>query len=570
MKHLVFIFLAGIIFSSSVFALSSKAPMPAKEAFVFSTTIIQPNEILANWRIAPDTYLYREHIQITFSPKVKADIQFPAGQFLKEVKQGKSEVYSGQLTIPVKLNTNHTSLIMRVSYQGCSKQGFCYPPITKEVTVNLANTTSVSTAPPTELTFLMTNHQGVQALLAAGNIGVTLLIFLGIGLLLAFTPCVLPMVPILTGIIVGQKGVVTTKKAFKLSLIYVLGMAITYAVGGMIAAMFGASIQVWLQKPAFIIFGSLLFALLGIELLGLYEFRFSHHWQNWVTSWSNRHQSGSFLGVFSMGVLATLILSPCVTAPLVGVLMYIGQTGDILLGTTALFVMGIGMGIPLLIVGMSSGKWLPKTGAWMEMVKMAFGFLMLAMGIWLASRILSNQLIHLLWIAWLMSIVILYRKQSRTIEIAAILATCLFVFNIWYSPVTTETHSSPFYIVKNQNELNSVLDKAKKTRQPIMLDFYADWCESCVEMDKKVFSKSDVIQQLSGFALVRVDLSANNVGDEMLLKEYNVIAPPTMLFFTVSGEEVNSRRIVGEVNATELTSKLNLFMAEGCDQKQYC
>lgn len=578
LKIVIFLFLAC---TANVFASSNTAPLPANEAFMFSTTVIQPNEILANWRIAPNVYLYRDRIKVTFFPAIKTNLSFPAGEFLKDIKNGKEEVYSGQLTIPITLHDNQPAVKMLVSYQGCSRDGFCYPPIKKTIDINFTNGTSELNAPPTELNSLMTSQEKIQSLLQTGNLVLNLLIFLGIGLLLSLTPCVLPMVPILTGIIVGQKGVVTTKKAFMLSLVYVLGMAITYAAAGLIAAKFGGSVQVWLQKPFFILLGSLLFVILGVGLLGLYDFRFSHHWQNWVTIWSNRHQSGTFLGVFSMGVLSTLILSPCVTAPLIGVLMYIGQSGDMLLGSTALFVMGLGMGIPLLLVGMSAGNWLPKTGSWMETIKQAFGFLMMAMAIWLISRILSASVTQALWVFWAVAFLIYvffmlpqfteYKWLSRSAVLGIGLLAGFLVFKTGYHPVVNiQENAGTFAIVKNDGDLDAALQNAKLSRQPVMLDFYADWCEACVEMDKNVFSKPEIIQQLTGFALIRVDLSSNDLADELLLKKYNVIAPPTMLFFTVAGQEVNSRRIVGGVSAAELTSRLNLFIAEGCDQKQYC
>ncbi len=430
---------------------------------------------------------------------------------------------------------------MSVDYQGCSEAGFCYPPIHKEFNVDVSAQTikdisalpdeKVSTGTDEKLTTLATDQNKVDTLLANASFGMLMLIFAGLGLLLAFTPCVLPMIPILTGIILGQRQPLTTRKAFLLSLAYVMGAAITYSLAGVAAAMMGSSLQAWLQQPWVIVAVSILFVILALSLFGLFDIRLPRMWQHHITTVSRKQQGGTYPGAFIMGMVSTLIVSPCVTAPLVGVLMYIGQTGDILLGAAALFAMGMGMGIPLLLIGVSARKFLPKSGPWMVVVKQLFGVMMLVMAVWMFSRIPSLDILHV-------------ERQTAT--------------------------EGSFVVVQNLKEVNQQLLLAQEQHKPVILDFYADWCESCVSMDKKVFGSPAVRAALSNFVLLRADLTANNQADDQILKNYAVIAPPTVLFFNNKGKEVNSRRIVGEVSPGEFLGRINTFMSARCDKKLQC
>ena len=588
------------LFSAKILAAADNLPLRADQAFAFSAVFNRPNEVLVEWQIAPGYYLYakRTHIAIEPTNNVKTDIRLPQGELKYDNERGKYEVYSGSIGIPIQLETQEQQLQLGVDYQGCSQDGFCYPPIHKVLALDLATQTvsqnqdkaSKNLVPDTSLQSLVKDQHGVQTLLQTQHLGVSLLLFMGLGLLLAFTPCVWPMVPILTGIIVGQKHVVSTKKAFFLSLTYVLGTAVTYAIAGLAAAYMGHSLQVWLQTPVIITIASALFVLLALSLFGLYDLQIPRQWQNKITFWNNQQQRGTYVGVFFMGMLSTLVVSPCVTAPLVGVLMYIGETGNLAFGASALFAMGIGMGVPLLIIGMSAGKWLPKSGPWMDAVKKIVGILMLGMAIWLFSRSIPSFVISTLWGAWIIGIalflsfylprIIGHRKLNRSLGVLAACGGILLMLSgmaplskigagmpIHYPAVAT---ARSFIVVHDIADLQKQLSIAQAAHQPVILDFYANWCESCVAMDHKVFNASALQKVLANYTLLRADLSENSENDQMLLKHFDIIAPPTVLFFNGKGQEISSQRIVGEVNADEFLARLNLFALSNCSKDVKC
>jgi thioredoxin:protein disulfide reductase len=582
--------------NSFAFVTSKSPPLPADQAFAFSAVFNRPNEVLIEWQIAPGYYLYAKRVHIAIEPKTTADIRLPQGELNYDQDRGKYEAYSGNISIPVLLKTKEQQLQLSVDYQGCSQGGFCYPPMHKTLTLNLVAQTvsqkSDISAPPTHssLQSLVKDQNGVQALLQTQHLSVSFLLFIGLGLLLAATPCVWPMVPILTGIIIGQKQVVGTRKAFFLSLTYVLGMSITYAIAGLMAASMGHSLQVWLQTPMMIAITTTLFVLLALSLFGFYDLRVRGQWQNKMTFWSNQQQRGTYAGVFFMGMLSTLIVSPCVTAPLVGVLMYIAATGNLIFGASALFAMGIGMGIPLLLIGMSVGKWLPTSGPWMEAVKKTFGILMLAMAIWLFSRIVPPLITSLLWGAWIVGIalflsfylprVISHPKLNRSLGfLVGCSGMLLMIGGIGSTDKMSEwmhingatvAAARSFIVVHDIAALEKQLSVAQGAHQPVILDFYADWCESCVAMDRNVFNVPDIQKVLTNYVLLRADLSKNSTDDQALLKRFDIIAPPTVLFFDQKGHEMNSQRIVGEINAEEFLTRLNIFTTSSCDKNMKC
>ena len=363
------------------------------------------------------------------------------------------------------------------------------------------------------------------------NVLIIVFSFLGLGLLLAFTPCVLPMVPILSGIIVGQsKNIRNKKKSFALSLAYVIGMAITYAIAGVVIALIGSSIQAQLQKPLVIVSFSGLFVLLALSLFGFYELQLPAQLQRRVTALSNQQKGGHYVGAFLMGCLSTLIVSPCVSAPLVGVLAYIGQTGDVVLGALSLLALGLGMGIPLLLIGISADRILPKAGAWMGVVEKIFGFMMLGFAIWILSRMIPGPVGGYgdLFYPW-----------SR--------------FN---SVHQSSSEKAIFKLIHSFDELDQQLALAKKKKQIVMLDFYADWCNSCVVMERTIFSRAEVREQLANILALRADLTKNNAFDQALLKKFHLVGPPTIIFFGVQGQELTSARIVGEVDVKEFLTRL--------------
>ena len=565
-------------------------PLPPDRAFVFSVSLQQPQEIVAEWRIAPGYYLYKKHMKITFTPAIPVQFSFPKGEWKQDFTHKQVEVYSGKLNVPIQVQSSIQQVQLRVEYQGCSKDGFCYPPMHATLLLNLARQSNESVQPIPSIQSLATSQNDILSLLRTQHIGIMLLLFAGLGILLAFTPCVLPMIPILTGIILGQKHAAGTRKAFMLSLTYVLGMAITYAGAGLVAASIGGSIQVWLQKPLIISLTSLLFVFLGISLFGVFDLRFPHRWQNKIFSWSDKHEGGTYVGVLFMGILSTLIVSPCITAPIVGVLIFISETGNQLLGASALFVMGLGMGIPLIMIGMSAGKWLPKSGPWMKTVKATFGLLMMSMAIWILSRILSPMMTKTLWGVMTFIIALFfgfyvphhigqYRFNRGLGIVIGFFGLIMMLGGMgvstfldkWVSlPGVSQSTTQLFSVVHNVDEIKQQLMLAQAEHHPVILDFYADWCESCVAMDRNVFSLSKVRQALGSFILLRADLSNNSLEDEKIMKEYGVIAPPTMLFFTNEGQEVNSRRLVGEMNAEEFLTRINAFMTLSCYKNVQC
>jgi thiol:disulfide interchange protein DsbD len=586
-------FLALILAISAFFAVSAQAfigtrPLSADKAFAVSVVVDDANKITAHWQIANGYYLYREKIEFTFDPKVTTNIILPPGEVKQDLNHGEYQVYSGNVDTPILLQTPAKKLQLTINYQGCSDKGFCYPPMQKSLTLDLPTATSPVNNPSVNLDnlsfqSLLTDQNSIRNILGSQNMFVMLIIFAGLGLLLAFTPCILPMIPILTSIIVGHKQPVTTKKAFLLSSTYVMGASLTYAAAGMIAATMGSSLQTSLQQPWIIAIVSGMFVLLALSLFGIYDLRLPQAFQTRITSISRKQQGGTFVGVFIMGMVSTLIVSPCVTAPLVGVLMYIAQTGNVALGGGALFFLGLGMGIPLIALGMSAGKWLPRRGPWMTGVQYIFGVMMLIMAYWLLSRVASVTTLMTfsavlffgaaLYFAFYKPYhhgrILLNRSLGVVMGVAGILV--LVAMNTSFKTnVHTNASAPSFTIVHNVDELNQQLSLAKAAKKPVLLDFYADWCASCIVMDKKVFSLPQVIHGLNQFVLLRVDLSENNEADELLLKSFDVVAPPSVLFFNNYGNEVTSRRIVGVLDADEFITRINTFITACSDKNASC
>lgn len=562
------------------------SPLPVDQAFIARVIFNSPQLVSAEFNIAPGYYLYSQRLHIAFNPAISTDIRYPQGEVKYDAHRGNYSVYTGNLVVPIALNTDAQQVKITLDYQGCSEHGFCYPPMQKSFEIDLAKQqvtpiiqdVGAKAAVTTSLQTLLTDQNRVNAVLASQHLGMMLLIFIGLGLLLAFTPCVLPMIPILTSIIVGQKEIADTKKAFALSTVYVLGSAITYAFAGMIAALMGSSLQLYLEKPLVIAFVSGLFILLALSLFGFYDLHIPRRWQSNITSISRKQKGGTYFGAFIMGMVSSLIVSPCVTAPLVGVLMYIAKTGDMLLGASALFALGVGMGIPLIAIGTSAGKLMPHRGPWMIVIQRFFGVLMVGMAIWLLTRIHSLPVILLFSGVVLLAITIYFKiyknntKLSMTTGVASVILILGSVaIPFFVSTTSTIRHpANSFIVVRNTEELNKQLLIARSNNKPVLLDFYATWCASCVAMDQDVFDLPAVQKALSQFVLLRADLSANNSADELLLKTYSIVAPPTVLFFNNKGKEVNSRRIVGEVNAKDFLNRLNLFFTASCDTKIQC
>ncbi|OGT37326.1 MAG: hypothetical protein A3F12_06090 [Gammaproteobacteria bacterium RIFCSPHIGHO2_12_FULL_38_14] len=558
-------------FSSPLFAVSTRPPLEANQAFGLSLSFQHPHELFVQWQIAEGYYLYAKRMHISFTGPITSEIIWPQGDLRFDPEGKRYEAYSGAVSIPIKLKSDASRVDMRIDYQGCSQDGFCYPPMQQYFSLNLKALTITEGNPPSTLSTLMTNQNDVNHFLQTSHFLMSILLFVGLGLLLAFTPCVLPMVPILASIIAGEQSI-KTKRAFLLSLSYVLGMAVVYAIMGIFAAFIGQSMQVWLQQPLAIFIVSGLFILLALSLFGLFDIPLLSRLQNRMNHLNQPLRGGYFINVFMMGMLSTLIVSPCVTAPFVGVLMYIGATGNGLFGAAALFAMGIGMGIPLLLLGTSAGRWLPKSGEWMILIKKLFGIMMFGMAIWLISRAIPSFASMILWNLLLLGIAIfigfdlprflgrpfIYRGLGVVVGSLGIFMLFSGSLGLHFANATFSSHAegSPFIVVHDMLSLHQQLNIAKSTKKPVILDFYADWCESCVTMEKQVFSDANVKLHLKPYILLRADLSNNTSADEALMKSFNVIAPPTVLFFNLAGDELVNDRIIGEVSANEFLIRL--------------
>ncbi|MDE2346413.1 MAG: protein-disulfide reductase DsbD, partial [Gammaproteobacteria bacterium] len=472
-------------------------------------------------------------------------------------------------------------------------KGLCYPPIHKTVPINM-NDTGAAFIPGAAAVQEAAAHVPAVAqqsrlaeLIRQGNLAWVLLVFLGLGLALTFTPCVLPMIPIIAGLLAGQQHKPSTARAFLLSLVYVLAMALTYTVAGVIVALVGANLQVWFQNPWIVSIFSLIFVLLALSMFGVYELQMPSAIQTRLTGFSNAQKGGAFVGVGIMGVLSALIVGPCITAPLVATLLVIGQSGDAVRGGLALFALGIGMGIPLLIVGTSAGKLIPKAGAWMQAVKYVLGVILLGVAIWFLSRILPGPMTLALWGALAVGcgvylVLADLRKTLRKLFIAA--GVLLVVYGILMllgaatgasDPFQPLSHFSTasikarqhqglqFTRIKSVTDLDQELTLARSHHQTAMLDFYADWCVSCKEMQHGAFVDPGVKAALAGSLLLQADVTANDAQDQALLKHFGIYGPPSIMFFNDQGQELKADRVVGYMDAQDFQQRVRQAFGAG-------
>ena len=579
--------LALIFITNLASAASHQAPPLADKVFLLSGKLAQPNKIILHWKIKGDAYLYRSNFSFKIATPKHAKlstIKLPLGQWKTDNIWGKHQIYTKQVTIEVPIiGVSNNNVTLLATYQGCSEDGYCYSPTTHKVFANFAANT-LSTDFVTSLTPL----QHIKELFTQGNFLVIVLSFLGFGLLLAFTPCVLPMIPILTSLIAGQENL-NTSKAFWLSFTYVLSMALTYAIAGIIVSLAGSNIQALMQNSVVLAVFSLLFVLLALSLFGLYELRMPQFVQERLTNLSGKQATGSFAGVAMMGILATLIVSPCVTPPLIGALAYIGKSGNIILGGSALFALGLGMGIPLLIAGTLGGKFLPKAGAWMVGVQKFFGIIMLGVAVWLIERILPGSIVLALYstllliTAFIMGIHV-WKKQNKPQKIFKIPAILLAIYAALLLIGAIQGHTDPlaplakppklingvdpisglhFINVHNVAEVKRALIEAKVNHKLVMLDFYAKWCVSCNEMEYTVFRNLHVKQLLSHFILLKADVTKSTKQVKNIEDYFNVVAPPTFVFFNRQGHILKGYQLVGSMTATAFSKYLANLLTKG-------
>jgi thiol:disulfide interchange protein DsbD len=596
--------------------------LPPDEAFKLKLDVADPGSLVGTFTIARDYYLYRDKIRfrvLTPAGVKVSGVELPKADVKEDPNFGATQVYHHGLVATLSLDRADGSgndVEIEAGYQGCSEKGVCYPPITKTYRLKLPalpvaaaaskgvpapaeaapadaegpDVESGPAAPPPEAPEQaeagadLSDIARISAILKGGDFWAILASFLGFGLLLALTPCVFPMIPILSGIIVGQKERVTKARGFFLSAAYVLGMALTYAIAGVAAALSGTLISNALQNPWALGAGAAIFVGLALSMFGFYELQLPSALQSRFTEASNRLRGGNLIGVFLMGAISALIIGPCVAPPLAGALAYIAQTNNTVLGFWALFSLAIGMGVPLLLVGLSAGALLPKAGGWMDAVKNFFGVAMLGVAIWLVSPLLADVLQMLLWATLLIGSAMYlhaldplpphatgWKRLWKGIGVIALVAGSALLVGalggsrdilqplaVYQAAAATQgqpgaVHGPEFERVKTVDELQARLLSAGR---PVMLDFYADWCVSCKEMERFTFSDPKVRERLADVLLLQADVTANSEADRALLQRFGLFGPPGIIFFDASGGEL-PYRVIGYEPPEKFLDSLN-------------
>jgi thiol:disulfide interchange protein DsbD len=578
--------------------------LPPGEAFVYEAIGFSPDTILARLTAQPGYYLYRDKLSFRvvgdngFDVR---DVELPQGTIKDDPEFGPVEVYYGQVEVPVRVDRRagpEQKISLQADYQGCRDGDICYPPQTSTIELLMpalavddgTGTASDRSAPgsvskpasaPANLPPV--SEQDVLAKMLLNNPVGALFAFFIAGILLAFTPCVFPMVPILSGIIAGHGDRMTTSKAFWLSLVYVLAMAVTYTVAGVLAGLFGQNLQALFQNPWILGFFIAIFIALALSMFGFFELQLPSSLQTRLTQASNQQRGGSLTGVAVMGFLSALIVGPCVAPPLAAALIVIGASGSAVLGGTALFALSMGMGVPLILFGVSAGKLVPKAGPWMDSIKAVFGIALLALAIWMLERIVQGPLILLLWgVLAIASGVYLgaleaipdaasgWRRLWKSIGLVLVLLGVIEIIGAasggdnWTRPLENlrkgeQAHSAneiEFQRIKSLADLETAVAGANRAGQPAMLDFYADWCVECIRMERNTFGETGVQTLFGQIKPLQADVTENDETDQALMKKYNVIGPPAILFFDREGNEMRDYRLVGYFDADEFTRHL--------------
>ena len=554
-----------LLCSTSTFAGLFDAPgrsqfVPADRAFVFDFQQNQ-HDLNLTWQVKDGYYLYRKQISITPSQADIAEVKLPPGVWHEDEFYGKSEIYRKQLTVPITVNQAKSGATLTVTYQGCADAGFCYPPETKTVPLSEVSAGSAAASAPAPATADPQEKPQPTAQLPFSALWALLI---GIGI--AFTPCVLPMYPLISGIVLGGKQRLSTGRALLLTFIYVQGMALTYTALGLVVAAAGLQFQAALQHPYVLIGLAVIFTLLALSMFGLFTLQLPSSLQTRLTLMSNRQQGGSPGSVFAMGAIAGLICSPCTTAPLSAILLYIAQSGNMWLGGGTLYLYALGMGLPLMLITVFGNRLLPKSGPWMEHVKTAFGFVILALPVFLLERIVGDEwgvrlwsLLGVAFFGWAF-ITSLQAKHAwmRIVQIVLLAAALVSVrplqdwaFGAPYAQTQAHLNFTP---VASIDALNQALAQAKG--RPVMLDLYADWCVACKEFEKYTFSNPQVQQALGNTVLLQADVTANNAQDVALLKHLQVLGLPTILFFDAEGKEHPEARVTGFMDAATFSAHL--------------
>lgn len=574
--------------------------LPPDQAFSYDKEITDDGKVKLHWSVEPGYYMYRSRLEVEGEPSGPESVDFPDGEEIEDEYFGKQEVYKKDYTIKIDPGDAEK---LKLTWQGCAEKGLCYPP--QNDTIDLpdqdSETNSDSAALSTESDGGSNSTSGAssadqgsedQAMasrLAEGHVAWTLLVFLGLGIMLAFTPCVLPMVPIISGVVVGTgaRGL----RGLTLSLAFVLPMALTYAVLGVVAALAGANLQAALQTPAVLGVFAAIFVVLALAMFGLFELQLPAPIRNRLNQASANRQGGHLGSAAAMGIISAVLVGPCMTAPLAGALLYIADTGNALLGGSALLALGLGMGVPLLIVGTVGAQLLPKPGTWMNAVKVIFGFILLAMAAWLLSRVVPESIMLGLWGALTLAIGITLWHGTRNAASAPDAKTMIgtvagILVGLWGGimivgaagggdqldrPLAFLKGSSQsggqeaedddkdfmdrFQEIHNVDELKDALDEAEEQGKWAIIDYYADWCVSCKVIEKQVFGDEKVQEELDDVVLLRPDVTKDNEETRDLLKALKILGPPTIALVGPDGMERRDARIVGELSADEFLDR---------------
>jgi thiol:disulfide interchange protein DsbD len=571
-----------------------KQPLPVDQAFRHRIEVVDPFSVAVHFSIEPGYYLYRHTLGLTSNAAgVQAGTpSLPPGTPFKDEEYGDTLVFRGEVTMTVPLTRASPAAVtapFTLAFQGCKTDSICYPP--QAVTVQVALPEATGTPPPAAGE-PVSEQDELFKLIRGGNIGLVMLMFAGLGLLLSFTPCCLPMYPILSGIVVGQ-GNGSTTRSFLLSLAYVLGMAVTYTALGAIVAAAGAQVQAIFQQNWVIVGVALLFVALALSMFGLYELQMPASIQTRLATLSGQQRSGSFVGAGIMGMISAAVVTTCVTPPLVAALTVIAHTGDVIRGSLALFALAFGMGIPLLVLGASAGRLLPKAGAWMVSVKTVFGLLMLAMAVWMLDRLWPGTVTLALWAVLLVVGGVFLgafapvdgaapagRKLGKAFGIVALIyGSALLVGALAGNenplrplqftrvaaggPGASVSEAPLFTRIKTVADFERELARASSEGRPLMLDFYADWCASCKEMEEYTFPHPDVRAALARAITLQADVTAVDADDQALMARFGIVGPPTIVFFTPDGIEQANRRVVGFQPAAQFAAHVRDAFAAG-------
>lgn len=561
--------------------------MPVDQAFAFDFSQ-QDNKVKLSWVIADGYYMYRDKLKFSINGGELGEIALPQGKSHMDDYFGEQQVYYSYIEIPVAIKEAAAGAKLSVTFMGCAEGKLCFPPTTRDAELkpvaandgilNDADKSADAKAPAPKGQAVTQQDNLLDKLLSGDSTLLNYLTFFVLGIGLALTPCVFPMYPILSGIIVGQGQKVSTGKAFTLSMAYVQGMAITYSLLGLVVASAGLKYQAALQHPAVLITIAVLFVVLSLSMFGLYELRLPASWQQKMNSLSSRQKGGNLLGVFVMGVLSGLVASPCTTAPLSAVLVYVAQTGDLLQGFLTLYILSMGMGLPLLLIGTSGGKLLPRAGAWMNIIKHVFGFLLVAVSIIMLGRIWPGLVSDLMWSVWAIVFVGYLMHQNKLSQfnwkqtVRSVILTLLLLssFSYGFQAVMSalgyhfmgqqQAEHHAFKRIKSLEDFQAELAAAKAAGKPVMLDLYADWCVACKEFEQITFKNAEVKQRMEQMVLLQADVTAMDEADVALLEGYDVLGLPTLLFIDEQGQLKNELRVTGFMAPKEFAAHLDILL----------